>query len=457
MTTTQKETILIVEDEDIALKNLEHVLKKEGYTVVAVSSGVRALQLLETRDFSLVITDLKMEKIDGREVLITSRKLQPLTEVIMITGYATVDSAVEAMQEGAYSYIAKPYKIDHLRRVAREALLKRRLRLENLALREELKRSRKIPSIIGRSDAMTTVRKTIVQIADSDSNILVTGESGTGKELVARAVHEFSSRSDKRFVAFNCGSFTEELMANELFGHEKGAFTGAVQTKPGLLEAADGGTVFLDEVGDMPRTMQIKLLRVIQERELLRVGGIDPIPFDVRFIAATHRDLNNDIKTSHFRQDLYYRLNVIRIHLPPLKDRDGDIPLLAHHFLALKNNVMKKDLREIDREAMDLMCRYSWPGNVRELENVIERAVALGTGPTLRVEDLPDYIRHLSIETYRQNEFAIPTLEEQEKRYIQWVIEKSRGNKTRAARIMGIDRASLWRKIKRYGLQNRDS
>jgi len=457
MTEPKKETILIVEDEDVALRNLEHILKKEGYTVIAASSGIKALQLLETRDFSLVITDLKMEKVDGRQVLLKTQKLQPFTEVIIITGYATVDSAVETMQEGAYSYIAKPYKIDHLRRVAREALLKRKLRLENLALKDELKRSRKIPSIIGRNEAMMAVRKTIGQIAGSDSNILVTGESGTGKELVARAVHDLSSRSDKRFVAFNCGSFTEELMANELFGHEKGAFTGAVQTKPGLLEAANGGTVFLDEVGDMPMTMQIKLLRVIQEREFFRVGGIDPIPFDGRFIAATHRDLKDDVKTSHFRQDLYYRLNVIRIHLPPLKDRDGDIPLLAHHFLALKDKAMKKGLREIEREAMDLMCHYSWPGNVRELENVIERAVALGSGPTVRMEDLPDYIRNLSIETYRQSEFTIPTLEEQEKRYIQWVIEKSEGNKTRAARIMGIDRASLWRKIKRYGLQNRNS
>ena len=457
MTEPKKEIILIVEDEDIARRNLEHILKKEGYDVVSASSGVRALQLLESRDFSLVITDLKMEKVDGTKVLAKSRELQPFTEVIMITGYATVDSAVGAMQEGAYSYIAKPYKIDHLRKVSREALLKRKLRLENLALKDELKRSRKIPSIVGRSEAMAAVRKTIHQIAASDSNILVTGESGTGKELVARAVHELSFRSDKRFVAFNCGSFTEELMANELFGHEKGAFTGAVQTKPGLLEAADGGTVFLDEVGDMPVTMQIKLLRVIQEREFLRVGGIDPISFDVRFIAATHRDLKDDVKTSHFRQDLYYRLNVISIHLPPLKDREGDIPLLSHHFLALKNEAMKKGLREIDREAMDLMCQYSWPGNVRELENVIERAVALGSGTTVSTEDLPDYIRNLSIETYRQSASAIPTLEEQEKRYILWVIKKSEGNKTRAARIMGIDRASLWRKIKRYGLEKQNS
>ncbi len=456
MSEPKKETILIVEDEDIARRNLAHVLKKEGWEVVGASSGSQALQLLETRNFSLVITDLKMAKIDGREVLMKSQELQPLTEVIMITGYATVESAVAAMQQGAYSYLAKPYKIDHLRKVVQEALLKRRLRVENRELKKELKRRRKIPSIVGRSEAMAAVCKTIAHIAGSDSNILVTGESGTGKELVARAVHELSSRSGRRFVAFNCGSFTEELMANELFGHEKGAFTGAVQAKSGLLEAAEGGTVFLDEIGDMPVTMQVKLLRVIQEREFLRVGGIDPIAFDVRFIAATHRDLQQDVKTSHFRQDLYYRLNVISIHLPPLKDREGDIPLLAHHFLALKNDAMKKGLRDIERDAMDLMCQYSWPGNVRELENVVERAVAMGNGVAVTADDLPDYIRNLSIETYRRSTSAIPTLKEQEKRYIRWVIEKSDGNKSRAARIMGIDRASLWRKIKRFGLENGD-
>ncbi len=447
-----KEVILIVEDEDIARKNLEHILRKEGYDVASAESGVKALHLLEKQEFDLVITDLKMEKVDGIKVLEKSRSLQPYTEVIMITGYATVDSAVQAMQEGSYSYIAKPYKIASLRKIVKEALLKRKLQMENLALREELKQNRKIPSIIGRSEAMSSVRKIIRQISGSDANILLLGESGTGKELAARAIHELSPRSDKRFVAFNCGSFTEELMANELFGHEKGAFTGALQAKPGLLEAADGGTIFLDEVGDMPLSMQIKLLRVIQEREFMRVGGIEPISFNVRFIAATHRDLKRDVDEGHFRQDIYYRLNVITIPLPPLKDREGDIPLLAYHFLTLKNESMKKDIREIEREAMDLLCQYSWPGNVRELENVIERAVALGNGPSVRVDHLPDYIRNLSIETYRQSSSAIPTLEEQEKRYIQWVIEKTEGNKTKAAGIMGIDRASLWRKLKRYGL-----
>jgi len=242
-------------------------------------------------------------------------------------------------------------------------------------------------------------------------------------------------------------------MANELFGHEKGAFTGAVQKKNGLLQTADGGTVFLDEIGDMPMSMQVKLLRVIQEKELLRVGGADPLPVDVRFIAATHRDLQEAVQKEFFRQDLYYRLNVIALRLPPLTERKGDIPLLINHFLARKSQAMQKGINAIEPEAIDLLCRYSWPGNVRELENIMERAVALANGPMIRVADLPDYIHNVTIETYRHTPSDIPTLEDQEKRYIQWVLEKNGGNKTQAAKIMGIDRVSLWRKLKRYGIE----
>ncbi|GBC63169.1 Fis family transcriptional regulator [Desulfonema ishimotonii] len=450
MTEPEQGIILVVEDEEIARRNLAHILTKEGYGVITAESGVKALELIAGQTFDLVITDLKMDRVDGNQVLARTRILQPYTEVIMITGYATVDSAVRAMRDGAYSYIAKPYRIDAVRKMAGEAILKRRLRLENLALKDA---AGQIPSIVGRSRAMTDIQKTVRQIAPSDANLLLLGESGTGKELIARAVHRLSPRREKPFLAFNCGSFAEDLMANELFGHEKGAFTGAVQARAGLLESADGGTVFLDEVGDMPVTMQVKLLRVIQEKEFLRVGGVSPVAVDVRFIAATHRDLKEDMEKKLFRQDLYYRLNVITLHLPSLKERDGDIPLLAQHFLVQKVRAMKKDIREINREAMNLLCRYGWPGNVRELENVIERAVALENGTTLTPEDLPDDLRSLSAETYRQNDAAIPSLEEQEKRYIQWVMEKCGGNKTQAARVMGIARVSLWRKLKRYGLE----
>jgi transcriptional regulator with PAS, ATPase and Fis domain len=253
-------------------------------------------------------------------------------------------------------------------------------------------------------------------------------------------------------MAFNCGSFTEELMANELFGHEKDSFTGATKKKAGLLEAAEGGTVFLDEIGDMPLSMQVKLLRVIQEKELLRVGGTEIVPVDARFIAATHRDLKEDVEQGHFRQDLYYRIDVITIRLPPLAEREGDIPLLVNYFLTHSRQAMKNRIHEIDREAMDLLSHYSWPGNIRELENVIESAVAMGKGPVLRVDDFPEYINNLSIETYRRNSTDVPSLEEHEKRFIKWVLEKCRGNKSKAAKMLDIDRVSLWRKIKRYDL-----
>lgn len=449
-----KEIILVVEDDRIARRNLEHILQKTGYGVISVDSGAKALEQLRSRNFDLVITDLRMEKIDGMRVLEETKELQPHTEVIMITGYATVDSAVKAMKEGAYHYIAKPYKIDEVRKITLEALLKRKLILENLELKSSLKKFQPVPFLVGKSEAMISVQKMIHKIAPSNTNVLILGESGTGKELAARAIHNLSPRSEKRFVAFNCGSFTEELMASELFGHKKGAFSGAIEDKPGLVEVADGGTIFLDEIGDMPLSMQVKLLRVIQQKEFLRVGGVDPIPIDVCFIAATHHDLKKDVEKGRFREDLYYRINVITIQLPSLVDRDGDIPLLAHHFLTDKIQEMKKDIRTIEREAMDLLCQFSWPGNVRELENVIERAVAIQNGPSIQVNDLPAFIQNLSIETYRQSSSVIPTLEEQEKRYIKWVLEKSEGNKTKAAKIMGIDRVSLWRKLKRYGIED---
>ncbi len=452
----RKETILIVEDEDIARKNLDYILKKEGYETVAIDSGEKAIALLKKQAFDLVVTDFKMEKVDGMQVLEQTKSLHPLTEVIMITGYATVNLAVHSMKVGAFYYIAKPYKIDEVRQIVREALNKRRLQLENLQLRAELEETRTPPLMVGKNEKIEKIKATLQQIAPSDANVLILGESGTGKELVAKSIHQLSLRKSKRFVAFNCGSLTEELMANELFGHEKGAFTGADKERKGLLETADGGTVFLDEIGDMPLTMQVKLLRVIQEKELLRVGGTSPFKVNLRFVAATHRDLEEDVREGHFRQDLFYRLNVITIHLPPLIERRDDIPLLAYHFFNRITRAMDKAVTSIDNHALELLSQYSWPGNVRELENVIERAITLADKPTITEEYLPDYIRNLSIETYRKSSSELPTLEEQEKRYIQWVLKKTEGNKTQAAKIMAIDRVSLWRKLKRYGLEGSD-
>jgi DNA-binding NtrC family response regulator len=449
----KKEVILVVEDEDIARKNLKHILIKAGYEVISVNNGTKAVDLLHSKNFDLVITDLKMEKVDGMQVLHKTKELQPYTEVIMITGYATIETSVQAMYDGAYYYIAKPYKIEEVRQITKEALFKRRLRLENIQLKETLKKQQRISDIVGKSAAMMDIQKTIHQIAPSDINVLVLGESGTGKELAARSIHQLSPRSEKEFIAFNCGSFTEELMANELFGHEKDAFTGATKAKAGLIKVANGGTVFLDEIGDMPLSMQVKLLRVIQEKEFLPVGGEVLVPVDVRFIAATHRDLKEDVEKGNFRQDLFYRLNVITIKLPSLTERHGDIPLLAHHFLSKKSKAMNKDVQNIKKESMELLCQYSWPGNIRELENVVERAVALANGPEISVGDLPDYIINLSVETYRRQGSEVPTLEEQQKNYIKWVLDKCEGNKTKAAKIMGIDRVSLWRKVKRYEIE----
>ena len=445
--------ILIIEDEEIARKNLEHILTKEGYKVTAVDSGTKGLNLIKSKTFDLIVTDYRMKKIDGMQILEYSRGLQPYTEVIMITGYATIDSAVTAMKEGAYHYIAKPYKIDEVRRLIKEALLKRSLQLENMELKDAIRKEVKSPFIIGSSKAMEEVKKTINQIAKTDISILILGESGTGKELVAKAIHNQSSRHKHEMVAFNCGSFSENLMANELFGHEKEAFTGAGKTKKGLFEFAHKGTVFFDEIGDMPLSMQIKILRVIQEKELIRVGGTNTNPVDLRFIAATHRDLKHEVEKGTFRQDLYFRLNVVTIQLPPLTDRHGDIPLLAYHFLGKKSREMGKTISEIDRTAMDYLMKYSWPGNVRELENIIERAVALENGNIIYPEALPDHITQLAIETYRViPDDKIPTIKEQEKKYIKWVLDKTNWNKTKAAEIMEIDRVSLWRKIKTYNL-----
>ncbi|MBW2090809.1 MAG: sigma-54-dependent Fis family transcriptional regulator, partial [Deltaproteobacteria bacterium] len=437
----RKEIILVVEDDDLARKNLEYILTKEGYEVVSASNGTQALPLLEKQEFDLVLTDLRMKQVDGMQVLNKARAEQQHTEVIMITAYATVDSAVEAMRLGAYYYISKPYKIELVRKVVREALLKKRLYKENIDLKEklsELKQKEK-PLIVGTSEAISAVNKLLQQVAPADSNVLIIGETGTGKELAARTIHNLSFRKNHNFVAFNCGSFTEELLANELFGHEKDAFTGATSTKIGLIEAADKGTVFLDEIVDMPMNMQAKLLRVIEEKEVLRVGGTRPIPVNVRFLAATARDLLQEVEAGRFRQDLYYRLNVVTVRLPPLTDRLDDIPLLIHHFLVQKKEQVGKEIKKIDPQAMDLLLQYSWPGNVRELENIIERAMVLAQDQTIRVQDLPEDLSELSIHTFRHSGSRLPTIKEQEIKYIKLVLEHTAWNKTKAAEILGIN------------------
>ncbi len=445
--------ILIIDDEKIALRNLEHILKKEGYDVAATTSGSNGLRLIQEEEFDLVLTDLKMEKVDGMEILENCKRLHPDTEVIMITAYATIPSAVETMKKGAYDYIAKPFKLDEIRRIVKEALEKVRLKKENAILREQLERYEGKVKIITQDAEMQRLLDVARQVAPTDCNILISGESGTGKELFARYIHIHSKRADGPFFGINCGAFTEELLANELFGHEKGAFTGATTMKKGLIEMASGGTLFLDEITEMAPSMQVKLLRVIQERELLRVGGTEPVRVDVRFIAATNRDIQDAIKAGQFRQDLYFRLYVVSLWIPPLSERGEDIPLLSQYFLKKYSALMKKDVTEISEEVMALLMNYDFPGNVRELENLIERGVALTNSSRLEIAHLPEDLRQIIIKTFRKKEGMIPSLDEQEEAYIKWVLKEVGGNKTLAAQILGIDRVSLWRKLKRYGME----
>jgi len=444
--------VLIVDDEEIALKNLEHVMKKEGYQVMGTQSGLNALKLLEEHEFDVVLTDLKMEKVDGMEILKHCRQNYPDTEVIIITAYATLDSAIKSMKEGAYYYIAKPFKLDEVRKIVKEAGEKVRLKKENRRLREHLEKFK--DEIITQNIFVKKLLNTARQAAQTDCNILITGETGTGKGLLARYIHTHSKRANGPFLAINCGAFTEELLVNELFGHEKGAFTGATTVKKGLIEMASGGTLFLDEITEMSPAMQVKLLRAIQEREVLRLGATTVINIDARFIAATNRDIQEMVKKGEFRQDLYYRLNVISLSIPPLSARKDDIPLLSQYFLKKYSMLMNKTVSRISPQALEILRQYDFPGNVRELENIIERGVALAQGEVIEVEHLPEDLQKMSIKTFRRTEGRLFTLEEQEKAYIEWVLEKTNGNKTLAAQILGIDRVSLWRKLKKYGISS---
>ena len=446
--------LLVVDDEPIALRNLERVLVKEGYEVTTSSSGSGALRHLREGAFEVVLTDLKMEKVDGMQVLRRCKELDPDTEVILITGYAAVETAIEAMKQGAYHYLPKPFKLDEVRKVVREAVEKVALKKENRRLRESIESMKDRVDIVTQDPGMQRVLETARDVTATDCNILITGESGTGKELMARYIHRHSRRSAATFLAVNCGAFTEELLTSELFGHEKGAFTGAAARKKGLVEMADGGTLFLDEVTEMSPAMQVRLLRVLQEREFIRVGGTEPIRVDVRFLAATNRSIQEAIASGAFRHDLYYRLNVVTLDLPPLARRPGDIPLLAHFFLKKHGERMGKRVESIADEVLQLLSGYGFPGNIRELENIVERGVALAKGNVLEVAHLPEDLRRMRLKVFRREAGNIPSLDDQEKAYIEWVLEQVDGNRSRAAAVLGIDRVSLWRKLKRYGLQD---
>jgi DNA-binding NtrC family response regulator len=450
----RKPNLLIVEDDSLARNNLQHILERSGeYLLETAPGGVEALEMIRNKAYDLVLTDLRMEKVDGMRVLSEVKKLHPDSEVIMLTAFASINSAIEAMKRGAYHYIAKPYKIDEVRVQVANALEKTMLKEELRELKRDLRARDGVDFILGKHHSIQELIRTVAHIAPTDCNVLIAGETGTGKELFARALHYTSPRAEKRFAAFNCSTFVEELLVSELFGHERGAFTGAVATRAGLFEAADGGTVFLDEIGDMPLSMQAKLLRVIQERVVIRVGGTEPIPVDVRIVAATNQDLKKLVDLGAFRSDLYFRLNVVPLALPPLREHSSDIPLLAQHFLHKHTRSQGKKIKNISREMMAALQRYAFPGNVRELENLIERAVALSSNENLQLWDLPQELRSPPLLGEENAELYLPSLEEKECEYIRLVLTRTGGKKSRAAEILGIDRVSLWRKINKYGLQ----
>jgi DNA-binding NtrC family response regulator len=444
--------ILIVDDDEITCNLLEEVLSKEGYVVDKALNGREAIDKGENKPYDVVLTDIRMIDVDGMEVLRAYRQKSPDSIIIMMTAFGSIETAIRAIKEGAYDYVSKPFKLDEIKLTIRRALEQKRLLQENLFYRQELITKYKLENIVGRSPQMLQVYKTVARVAESRSTILIAGESGTGKELVARAIHFNSPRSSKSYVAVDCGSLAETLLESELFGHVRGAFTGAVTNKKGLFEEADNGTCFLDEVGDISLAMQAKLLRVIQEHEIKRVGGTETTKIDVRIIAATNKNLEELVAEKKFREDLFYRLNVVSIHLPPLRERLDDIPFLADHFLRKYAAENEKPVSRISAEVLDLLLRYQWPGNVRELENVIERAVTLSPHSLILPEDLP---RRLRVEPSEISATSLPSqvsLTELEKIYIKKVLEETGGNKKRAADILGIDRRTLYRMAARYGI-----
>ena len=448
--------ILIIDDEAIALSNLTHVLQRENYQVTACKHGEAGLAALKELDFDLVLTDLKMPGIDGMEVLREVRANHPDVPVIMITGHATLDSAVEAMKAGAYHYLAKPFRLAEAREVVRAALDLRRVKRENNNLRLRIEQLENQRTLITQDLGMQRLLETARQIASSDCSVVIHGESGTGKELLSRYIHQHSRRAQGPFIAFNCGALSEDLAASELFGYEKGAFTGAQARKIGLFEAANGGTLFLDEVAELPMPIQVKLLRVLQEREVLRVGAVEPAKLDVRVLAASNRDLKDAVESGRMRNDLYFRLNVVTLTLPPLRERRDDIPLLAYYLLRKFAALMDREMREITPEAMEQLVEYDYPGNVRELSNFIERGVALAQGDILDAEHLPQHLGKLTVRVFTPALAATATtLEAQEKEHILHALNLANGNRSEASRMLGIDRVSLWRKLKKFGIDTK--
>jgi DNA-binding NtrC family response regulator len=447
---TEDVNILIVDDEKSMRDSLADWLREDGYFVDVAESGKTAIEMTKKKPWSMFLIDLKMPGIDGIETMKEVRNIRGDLPVIIITAYATVDTAVLAMKEGATDYVVKPINPEELSLIISRIIENQSLIRENVLLRKELKKSYQFQDLISKNPRMQEIFEHIRTVADSKSTVLIQGESGTGKELVSRAIHNLSPRRDAPFISLSCGTLTDSLIENELFGHEKGAFTDAKFLKKGKIELADGGTLFLDEIGDISLKTQVDLLRVLQEKEIRRVGGTEIIKVDVRFIAATNSDLKKLVETDKFREDLYYRLNVINISLPPLRERKEDIPLLCSHFLKKFNIEMKKDVDRISEEAMGILMAYEWPGNIRELENTIERAIVVSKESLIRPEDLPPGIKG---ETPTPLGTTDLTLDVITKQHIIQILRKNNWNINRSAKVLGIDRVTLYRKMEKLSIQ----
>jgi len=448
--------VLVVEDHEPLRRLLLRVLEREGHTVLEAGDGKEALEVLADNEVDVVVTDIRMPRMDGMELLREIRRRDQTTQVILITAYGEIPLAVEAMKQGAYDFLEKEAEgrvnIAQLRARVAAAAEKRRIILENLNLKSQLSRRFSFSNIIGKSPKLLSILDVVKQVAPTKATVLITGESGTGKELIANAIHYNSPRAKGPFIKVNCAALPETLLESELFGHEKGAFTGAYQTRIGRFEAADGGTLFLDEIGTLGAAVQVKLLRVLQEREFERVGGTKTIKVDVRLITATNTDLSTAVKEGRFREDLFWRINVVRINMPPLRERREDIPLLVHHFIkkfAAENN---RPVKSISEDALQLLLHYDFPGNVRELENIIESAVVLCRGDTITPELLPEGVRSSA---ENSETLTIPLglpFEEIERRVIEATLTYAGGNKTKTARILKIGKRTLFRKLKKYGI-----
>jgi two-component system response regulator AtoC len=443
--------ILIIDDELVMRESLSDWLMEDGFEVVAVESGEEGINEFCRSEWDVLLVDLKMPGMDGLEVLRRVKRLNPDVPVIIMTAYATVDTAVKAMREGAYDYVVKPFNPEEIEITIRKIIAHRDLVRENIFLRDELKRRYRFENLIGKSKQMQDVFNLVRTVAKSNSTVLIQGESGTGKELIARAIHSRSPRSKGPFVVASCGAMPDTLVESELFGYEKGAFTGATAQKKGRFELAHNGTLFLDEVGEISLKTQVDLLRVLQEREFVRVGGREPIAVDVRVVAATNRDLVEAIREGTFREDLYYRLNVVSITLPPLRERKEDIPLLTEHFLKKYAIANRKHIDRISEGAMERLLQYPWPGNVRELENAVERAVVVAKGEAIVPDNLPSLLRE-GMDMARELTSVGRTLEEVEREYIEKVLDQTEWNVTQAAAMLGIDRSTLYNKIKKFEL-----